>query len=410
MDEILFLAHRIPYPPDRGDKMRSWHLLQQLATRGRVHLACFADDAADAAHVEAIRERLGNSLGQAHVELRSGRLAKTAGSFAKRRPLSVALFASAAMQNFVGQLLASGRIGTVFAFSGQMAQFVPEDASCRFVMDFVDADSAKFADYAARSAWPRSWLYRREARLLLDFECRTARRADVSLFVSEAEAALFRGRSGEASADVRALGNGIDLDFYDPEADFDPLDNAIKGLGPLITFTGQMDYRPNVEAVTAFAHDVMPLIRHEHGDAHFAVVGRHPSPEVRRLDGKHGVTVTGAVLDVRTWLAAADVVVAPLGIARGVQNKVLEAMAMARPVVASPAAFEGIHAQPERDLIVAANGRQQADAIRALLKDPKRLVALGRAARKCVEGRYRWKDRLSGLDAILGIGERKAAA
>jgi polysaccharide biosynthesis protein PslH len=405
--DILFLAHRIPYPPDRGDKIRSWHMLKHLGGLARVHLACFADDEADAAHLPALRTAMGRGLGEAHVEVRyTGRLKAAAQALAAASPISLPLFSSAALQRFVSDLLASGRIGTIFAFSGQMAQFVPERAPQRFIMDFVDMDSAKFAAYAEEGRAPLSWLYRREAEKLFAFERATAARADVSLFVSEAEAALFRRKTDLPNADIRAMQNGVDLAFYDPLADFPKLAPVS---GPLIAFTGQMDYPPNVEAVTLFARDVFPLVRKVRADARFAIVGRHPTDAVKRLGQVENIVVTGPVADIRTWLAIADVVVAPLRIARGVQNKVLEAMAMARPVVASSAAFEGIEAEPGRDLLVAEGAQSQAEAVLKLLEPPA-AQKLGRAGRAQVEAAYRWEAQLAPLTDIVSGTRRRVAA
>jgi sugar transferase (PEP-CTERM/EpsH1 system associated) len=311
------------------------------------------------------------------------------------------LFDSASLRRFVEATVAKHDIATIFAFSGQIAQFVP--AGPRFVMDFVDMDSAKFDSYADSGPLPLRWMMRREARTLFAFERATAARADASLFVSEAEASLFRSRTGLAN--VHAVSNGIDVDHFDPAAAFPPLPAEERGQGPLLLFTGQMDYRPNVEAVTAFARDVMPRL----AGVRFAVAGRNPAPEVVALKGQ-GVTVTGAVDDMRSWLAAADIVVAPLGIARGIQNKVLEAMAMARPVVASPAAFEGIEAEPGKDLLVADGAEAQADAIRTLLADPSRATALGASARTRMDCHYRWEARLAGLENLVFPATRKAAA
>ena len=154
--DILFLAHRIPFPPDRGDKIRSWHLLRHLSGLARVHLASLADDSADAAHLPALREALGNRLGEAQVEVRrTGKAAAGARALLERKPASLALFDSRALRAFVRRILASGRVGTVFAYSGQMAQFVPAGLSQRFVMDLGDVDSAKFAQYAEEGAGPR---------------------------------------------------------------------------------------------------------------------------------------------------------------------------------------------------------------------------------------------------------------
>jgi polysaccharide biosynthesis protein PslH len=403
MKDILFLAHRIPYPPDRGDKIRSWHLLKQLASLGRVELACLADDEEDAAHLPALREALGGRLGVAHVEVRTrSKAAAGARALIDGRPVSLALFDSPELRDFVARRLAGGTIGTIFAFSGQMAQFVPHNVRQHFVMDFGDVDSAKFAQYADEGVGPMRWVNRREAGKLFAFERATAARADLCLFVSEAEAELFRRMTGLGN--IRALSNGIDVDHFDPAAAFARLDAAEGGEGPLLLFTGQMDYAPNVQAVTWFAREVLPLIPR----ARFAIAGRNPAPAVRALAGAR-VIVTGSVPDMRAWLAAAELVVAPLKLARGIQNKVLEAMAMAKPVIASSAAFEGIEAEPGRDLLVADDAAATAAAINGLLAAPARAAALGTAARRQMERAYRWETRLAPLAEMVDPGKRRAA-
>jgi sugar transferase (PEP-CTERM/EpsH1 system associated) len=251
------------------------------------------------------------------------------------------------------------------------------------------------------------WVHRREASRLLDFERATAARADVSLFVSEAEKQLFLAKTGLPAARVQAVPNGVDLEYYDPLAEFP---RAGSPSGPLIVFTGQMDYRPNVEAVTAFAEGSFQLARETRPDLRFAIVGRNPPAAVLKLRERPGVTVTGAVPDVRSWLAAADLVVAPLRIARGIQNKVLEAMAMAKAVIASPAAFEGINARPGRDLIVADSPGEQAGAILSMLANPQASAEMGASARRQMEERYRWEAVLAPLrDMLAGSGAKAAA-
>jgi sugar transferase (PEP-CTERM/EpsH1 system associated) len=405
MRDILFLAHRIPYPPDRGDKIRSWNLLKHLGTLGRVHLACFADNEADAAHLEALRGAMDGSLGQVHVEVRrTGKIAAAAEALRSGKPISLTLFDSPRLRAFVKAILEGDRVGTVYAFSGQMGQFVPEGCRQRFIMDFCDVDSAKFADYAGSG--PMRWIHRREAAKLMEFERATAARADVSLFVSTAEADLFRATSGIVGADIRAVTNGIDLDFYDPAVGYPRLEGSYQ---PLIAFTGQMDYRPNIQAVTRFADEVLPALLAARPDLCFAIVGRNPAPAVLRLAERPGVIVTGSVPDVRTWLAAADVVVAPLRIGRGIQNKVLEAMAMARPVVASAAAFLGINAKAGRDLVVAETAGEETAAILSLLANPKSAQAMGAAARRTMIARYRWDAVLAPLTELLTDPQRQAA-
>ena len=404
MKDILFLAHRIPYPPDRGDKIRSWHLIRHLAGLARVHLACFADDAADAAHLPALREALGGRLGEARVEVRrAGKAVAGARALLADKPVSLTLFDSGELRGFVARLLARGGVGTSLAYSGQMAQFVPKGCAQRFIMDFGDVDSAKFAQYAQDGSGPMRWVWRREAARLAAFEKATAARADVCTFVSEAEAALFRARTGLGN--IRALSNGIDFDFFDPKADFPCIDETARGEGPILLFTGQMDYPPNIDAVNWFAREVLLLVPR----ARFVIAGRAPTAEVRALASDR-VAVTGAVPDIRSWLAAADLVVAPLRIARGIQNKVLEAMAMARPVVASPAAFEGIEAEPGRDLVVADGAEAMAAEISRLLADRVAGESLGAAARLLVTQCYGWGHRLAPLADLVAPAGRKAAA
>ncbi len=395
MGDILFLAHRIPFPPDRGDRIRSFHFLRHIAAKRPVHLVGFVDDDEDR---QAAKELL-PILASLHIEKRSrSRIRSGIEALLLGDPVSVAAFASRRIMQTVDDLLDSKPIDTIFAYSGQMAQFVPDDrGGRRFVMDFVDVDSEKFAAYGAAEGGLMGWLHRREGRVLAQYENEIGRWADVNLFVSEAEAALFRKRAGLAVNHVRAVNNGIDTAFFDP-AGFPRVDGA----DPMIVFTGQMDYRPNVEAVDWFARRTFRAIRAKHPNTLFAIVGRNPTPTVQALASLKNVIVTGEVPDVRPWLAAASVVVAPLDIARGVQNKVLEAMAMARPVVASPAAFEGIDAVPGEHLIVA-QALDMANAVLHLLMTPADGETLGRAARAHMIARYGWQAQLKQLDAIIGI-------
>lgn len=384
MSDILFLAHRVPYPPDRGDKVRSHHVMRHLSGLGRVHLATFADDPRDMGHEDALRRWCASV---AVLRRTKGNARAAAEALASGRTVSEAAFDDATMRAKVAELLAVRRYDAVYVYSGQMAQYLPADLP--FVMDFVDMDSAKFAAYADDARGPMRWMMRREARKLAAFEATVAGRARASLLVSEAEAALFRRTCGADR--VVAIENGIDTGFFDPEQVV-----PVEADGPLVVFTGQMDYRPNVEAVRWFASEVLPQVP----GARFAIVGRSPTAAVRALASER-VIVTGEVADVRGWIAAASVVVAPLLLARGIQNKVLEAMAMARPVVASIAAAEGIDHQGT--IRVAGDGAGFAAEIGAVLADPAAAVALGQAARARTLARYGWDARLAPLADLLGL-------
>jgi polysaccharide biosynthesis protein PslH len=391
--EILFLAHRAPFPPDRGDKIRSWNILKALAQIAPVHVAVVRDAADPADMRDTDLGRIAASL--AAFEPNHRRMGAMARALLTGQAASVCAFGSTALHKHVSHVLATRDIRTIYAYSGQMAQFVPS-SQARFVMDFVDMDSAKFATYATQKSGPAAFANAMEAKRLFAFEKQVAQRADLSLFVSDAEAGLFRRETGLGVDRVQALENGIDLELYNPNHSFAPVS---AGAGPLIVFTGQMDYAPNVEAVLAFAKDQLPAIRAAHPDAQFAIVGRAPTDAVKALAHLPGVIVTGGVPDTRDWLAAAAVVVAPLKLARGIQNKVLEAMAMAKAVVASPAAAEGIDAAPDRDFIVSDDPAVVID----LLNNPAKAKSIGQAARARMEARYSWAARLADLPGIMGF-------
>jgi sugar transferase (PEP-CTERM/EpsH1 system associated) len=385
MSTLLFLAHRVPFPPDRGDKIRGFNMLRHLARRHRIHLLAFADEACDRNPPAVFRDLLASCT--IVPRIKANALAAIQ-ALASGRPVSLAAFDHPAMHRAVATTVAEG-IDAVHCFSGQMAQYLPPGVPA--VMDFADVDSAKFQQLATGSRQPIAWLLRREARLLAAYERAVAARVSASLFVTDAEAALFR--DGGATGTILTVENGIDSGYFDPDAAFATVHEA----GPLVVFTGQMDYRPNIDAVTRFARDVMPQIRAVRPEARFAIVGRAPTAAVRALAGP-GVIVTGTVDDVRGWLAAAAVCVAPLELARGVQNKILEAMAMARPIVASAPAAEGIvHAGT---IEVASVADAQARAVLGLLSDPVSAAAMGKAARAQILGRYDWSARLAVLDAL----------
>ncbi|WP_447764023.1 TIGR03087 family PEP-CTERM/XrtA system glycosyltransferase [Sphingopyxis panaciterrae] len=399
MAEILFLVHRAPWPPDRGDRIRSWHMFEALAKLAPVHVAALADNAGDAA---AAYEKMAPLCKSLTIEVRNvSQPLALAQAVLRGEPVSNRLFWNAALAEHVGALLALGTVSHIVAFSGQMAQYLPTGFDGPVIMDFVDVDSAKFATYAEQdSRQPLHWVHGREARKLGAYEAKVARNVDASLFVSEAEAALFRAQSGLGADKVHAVENGIDTAKFDPALVREPV---ATGEGPLAVFTGQMDYRPNIDAVHRFAADILPLIRKAHPAARFAIVGRAPTDEVRVLEKLPGVTVTGEVPDVRPWLAAADAVVAPLLLARGIQNKLLEAMAMARPVVASAAAAEGIDAEPGAHLLVADDAQAMAAAVCALFDDPAAAAKMGGAARERMIARYDWDARLAPLGSLLGL-------
>ncbi len=405
MSEILFLAHRIPWPADRGDKIRSHNILRHLAAMAPVHVVSFADDDRDMGFVAEMEPIFASVF----AEIRSKpQWVAGAEALASGASVSVKSFASASIARHIEALLARGNISHIFCFSGQMAQYVPASFTGRFIMDFVDVDSAKFESYAGHGNPIMRWINAREGRKLSAFEHDIAQRADASLFVSDAEAELFRQRSGITCGSVMMLGNGIDTVSYNPANEIPTIETKISG--PIIVFTGQMDYRPNIQAVTDFALNAMPEIHKQHPGAVFAIVGRNPPAPVHALAKKPGVIVTGAVDDVRSWLRAAAIVVAPLRIARGVQNKVLEAMAMAKPVVASACAARGIDAADGVHFRIAPDVNAEARIVSELLADPVSARKLGDNARRHVVSHYGWASQLGSLQAMMALDDTAQVA
>lgn len=396
---LLFLAHRIPYPPDKGEKIRAWHMLDHLAKGWEVDLGCLVDDPRDLAHLPALRARC------ARLEARQvrGKWQAAARALTRLRPgapLSLGWFHDAALAGWVRQGLGERRWDAALVYSSAMAPYLMGPAArrpgFRRVLDMVDVDSAKWQAYAAGAKPPMRQVWAREARTLLGLERRAALDFDRTLFVSEEEARHFTALAPDSADRVDWVENGVALDRFDPAQDWpDPYPDAT----PAIVFTGTMNYRPNVEAVAWFAESVLPHLRARAPAPSFWIVGANPAPAVQALAALPGVHVTGSVLDVRPFLAHAAVAVAPLKIARGIQNKVLEAMAMARPVVATPQAFEGVRATPGRDLLVADGAASTAASVAAVLDGVH--PGLGEAARAAVMAGHDWTATLRRLDAVL---------
>jgi sugar transferase (PEP-CTERM/EpsH1 system associated) len=394
MEKLMLLAHRIPYPPNKGDKIRSYHLLQHLSARYQVYLGAFVDDADDWRHVPRLQGMCAGSHFAALHPLRA-RLRSLA-ALAGGRPLSCDYYRDGGMRRWVDATVRREGIARIVCYSSPMAQYSAAHPSARRVMDFVDVDSDKWRQYAAGKRWPMRQVYQREARRLLDYEREVARASDAALFVSAPEAQLFRMLAPDSAERIGHYSNGVDSEFFSPaHGGASPYPEG----APVLAFTGAMDYWPNVDAVSWFAREALPAIRAAAPDLLFCIVGARPTPAVRRLAELPGVLVTGAVPDVRPYLAHAALCVAPMRIARGIQNKVLEAMAMARPVLVSPQALEGIEAVPGRDLLLAGAAGDWARAVLAYLRAPA--PAIGAAARAKVQQLYGWESNLAAVSALL---------
>ncbi len=398
MARLLFLCHRIPYPPVKGEKIRAWHMLTHLARRWDIELGCLAQDEEEMDHLPVLRIYCPEV--QCRLVPRRARIARTLLQARRGRPLSLGWFRDAALHAWAAQRLASGRFDAVLAYSSAMAPYAMGPAvprlGLRRVLDMVDVDSEKYRAYAATTRGPRRLLWSREARTLLSFERRCAHEFDRTLFVAREERDRFAALAPECADSADWVDNGVDLARFDPAA---PFANPYRpGTRPIV-FTGTMDYRPNIEAACWFADAVLPRLRAQAPNAEFHIVGADPAPAVRALATQPGITVTGTVPDIRPYLAHAAVAVAPLGIARGIQNKVLEAMALARPVVASPEAFAGVRATPGRDLLLASGAAETTQRITEILEG--RYPAIGLFARNAMEAGHDWAATLQRLDGIL---------
>ena len=394
MEPLLYLVHRIPFPPNKGDKIRSYHLLRHLARRYAVHLGTFVDAPGDRAHIA----QLESLCAAHHVETLNPRLARlrSVSGFFTGEALTLVYYRSMTMQQWVRRVVQQRSIRKAVVFSGAMAQYV-EGLDLRVVLDFVDVDSAKWSEYAERRRWPASFVYRREGRRLLSFERRAASASSASVFVTRAEVDLFERLAPECHGRTAVVEMGVNTDYFAPRPErsspFQPDELPI-------VFSGAMDYWPNIDAATWFAIEVMPRIAQAMAKARFYVVGMNPSPAVTALAARPDTVVTGTVPDIRPYVQHAAVVVAPLRVARGVQSKVLEAMAMARPVVVSSAARQGLRGEPGKEYMVATSAEEFSSAVLALIST-EAASEMGRRARSRILSDYVWERNLSAFDELL---------
>jgi sugar transferase (PEP-CTERM/EpsH1 system associated) len=402
--DVLYLVHRVPYPPDKGDRIRAFHLLKFLARQSAVHLACLADEPVAADTIAALKrycERV------AILPLGRERWLRGLTSVLRGRTITEGVFHSPALAATLRQWAGETDFRAALASASSMVPYLrmTELETVPAVVDLVDVDSQKWLDYAAASHGPRRWLYRLEGHRLRRLESELPTWAFAVALAGNAEADLYRRLC--ANRAVHAVTNGVDLDY------FRPCGTDLKSVLPrpdvaseICTFVGALDYRPNVDGAKWFCREVWPQIIRSRPEAKLRLVGRQPTPAVRRLGDLPGVEVIGQVPDVRPQLAQAAVVVVPLHIARGVQNKVLEALAMAKAVVASPQALAGLAAKPDVHVLEAASSQQWVESVLRLLADEELRRRLGGAGRRHVEEHHRWSRCLEPFGGLLGLETR----
>lgn len=387
--KIFYLAHRVPYPPDRGDKIRTYHEVRYLARDHEVHVFCLADGAEDLNNVAGIKD-IAASVSVVPVSRVKARVrALLALLFGK--PFSVGFFNEVKLHDLIRDSLERVDPDFALVYSSGMAQYVQGLDGLPVIMEFGDLDSLKWAQYGERGYPPMKWIYATEARRLLNYEREIAYSVRHSIVCTAREQDDFERLIPEAA--VSCVGNGVDLEFFAPR-------NTAKTAAALV-FTGVMDYLPNVDAVIWFCEHILPIVQKRVPNATFTICGSKPTKEVQALASKQGVTVTGWVEDVRPFLDAAEVAVVPVRIARGIQNKLLEAMAMRLPCVAATAAWTGIEVSGESGVAVTDDADQFADEVCRLLSDTALRESKAAAARSAVERHYSWNAQLSRLDDIF---------
>jgi sugar transferase (PEP-CTERM/EpsH1 system associated) len=395
---LVFLTQRIPYPPIKGEKIRPLQILKHFTKSYNVYLGCLIDDPQDQQHANTVRALCTDAY-FGTLNRRWDNLSHLK-AMASGRALSVALYDHRGLAQWTSRMLATLKPDVVFVCSSNMAPYVLDQPfrgrTC--IVDLADVDSEKWRAYAEKASGIMKWVYQREAGIVFDLERRIARETDYSTLVSEPEARLFRALVPERARAIVGVPSGIEHTYFDPQGDYPaPYDASM----PTFVFTGTMDYVPNVDAVTWFAQDILPIIRRTLPTAQFYIVGSSPAPAVQRLDKIDGVHVTGRVPDVRPYIAHATAVVAPMRIARGIQNKVMEAMAMAKPVIVTSDALEGIDAVVGEELILA-------DTVESFAGEACRLAAdrdlghrIGAAARRRMVGHFSWEAQLGGFDRLI---------
>jgi len=389
---ILYICHRIPYPPDKGDKIRVFHQLKALALRHEVDLFTLADQPEDMAHQAALRQYC-RKVTVARLVPNIARM-RALPALLSRTPLTIPYFHSAGLAHDIRRALHQHTYDRVFVSCSAMAQYAEGIEDIPVLMDLVDVDSDKWTQYARFARFPFSAIYRREGRCLREYERKVCERVSCVLVTTEREAGLVHQIS--AMAQVRVIPNGVDTDYFKPSA------TLAASAPPTVTFTGDMAYFPNQDAVVFFGQKVLPLIRKSVPETRFLIVGRNPSRSVQRLREIEGVEVTGFVPDIRAYLAQTHVAVAPFSIAAGIQNKILEAMAYCLPVVATPRTTEGLTGAVAELIETGNTAEELAAKVVSLLGNPQSARQKGLDGRRRVVAEYSWKQ---SQDQLLNLVE-----
>ena len=390
--QILFLVHRVPYPPDKGERIRAFHELEYLGARHDVDLVCLADSGDWVEH----RSSLLNTCRSVYVEVlrKSSRSLRAAVNLASGRPMSFGFFYSAALAATVRELLQIRRYDLIFVYSSSMGQYVPCPAPATVVIDFVDADSHKFQQYAAKSHGLGRLLYSREARAVASCEQSLGRQAAVSFAVTQHDARELEGPSA-SGWNVQVIPNGVQVAERCEQGE----QSKLRHQQPFLLFVGTMNYPPNSDAAAYFAQDIFPLVRKNYPKMNFVIAGRDPDRRVRELAAIPGVTVTGAVLNVFDYFRAAEASVAPFRISQGFHNKIAESLAVGTPAVTTSRAGAGIGLSEDEGLFVGDSPEEFAEQISRAV-EPGRRTKLRQNA-SAVRKRLSWDRSLARMEQLI---------
>ncbi|MDR3530048.1 MAG: TIGR03087 family PEP-CTERM/XrtA system glycosyltransferase [Rhodopila sp.] len=394
--DILYVSHCIPWPPDKGDRIRAYHSVRTLADHHRVHLACLARTAQEAAAVSPLRDRCASVA----IEVMDKGPAMLRGlwSLARGGSFTTAFHAVPALRAHVQWIVREQPIRAVVLLSSSMATFAP--AGLPFIADWGDVDSEKRFQYARMrlGGFAHGLEGQRLRRVERDYALRSRR----TFLTTPNELRLFRGIAPQAP--LGCAGNGIDTDTFDPAAGFDvPADLRRR---KFLVFVGMLSYFPNSDGIVWFADAVFPELRRNHPDLELLVVGRNPGAAVEKLAARDGVVVVGEVKDVRPYLAAARGVIAPLRIARGIQNKVLEALAMGKTVLASGETCQTFQPDLPAGVVCCRSVQDYVEAVRNLPDTEAANMSIVVATR----AKFGWADNLAPLVAELSGIEQEAMA
>ena len=386
---IFYICRRVPFPPDRGDKIAAFNAIRHLAARHEVHVFCLGDGVRDLANISGL-QAYAKSVSAAPVDEFTIKLRALA-ALVTGQPLSVAALNESKLHDAIQKKFTELRPDLIIVYSCNMAQFAEHFPNVPRIMHFGDLDSLKWPQYAERSSIPLNWIYAIEARRLLGYERHIAQIFSHALVHTEIEKHDFERLI--PGIPVAVVGNGVDLDYFRSAGE------AKKPAS--MVFTGVMDYRPNIDAVVWFCDEILPIVQANIPAANFTICGSRPAPAVRRLAKRCGVRVTGWVADARPYLDRAEIFVAPLRMARGVQNKLLEALAMGLPCVASTAARSGTAVADGQGILATDEPREFARHVIDLLGDSDGRAEMARRARAAAVANYRWEVQLACLDQVI---------